>query len=284
MKFNILGREVEVSWDHIWMIIVASLILIIGHMVIVTAYTLIFRDVETELTQQITVNTIALSWIFRYVNLPISAFILLSIAKYFKIEKNEAGCRSLAGSNFLVFGIGYTALIEIAYLTSMFGIEIGIEKLLGTMVFTPLNFALQSFLLYLWLGIMIKPDEEKLEKTAVHAVIFAVAAIILLPLINFILAYQEGSVYVYKDAINTLTDLSYSFIFAYPLLYHAYRRKIDLISYVFAAVYLLPSILILIFEYVFEPSMFDIGENAAAIIAMAAKLAIIYLLTKEKEK
>lgn len=296
MKFNVLGREIEVNWDHVFIVLGVQISLAILFTLIGFLYSFAsgYSYGSWEFGDAFVNYAFTQGPILGIISTPLIAFIFLWVAGYFyELKKDVSLCRSLAAAS-LILGIvliPITILISflaIPYVSLLFIISNGFITLVGGLLFT----AMSAFILYLWLLIIVKPNMERIKKAAEFAVIFSIAFLIITELILFIIQYQSDTgVYLFTfDPISVVISLANNFMFGLLILYYIYKKKLGQIAYLFAGIYLAPTLVYAIINFI--TGLLDTGltngaiyfnyaiEGIISFVERAFELALLFYIGK----
>jgi hypothetical protein len=247
MKFDVLGREVNVEWDHLIVVVgvyfgISILFALLGFIFGFTsggAYaTTTFIDAfELFFSVYLSVIEIIVS--------PLMGFVFLWMAqRFFKQKKNDGLCRSLAGAH-LIFGIVVMLIVfsltSSNYLRVLGPINFFLFGVVSGLIGGFLNLSLGSFIIYLWMLIFLNMDWKKLKERAQLAIFFALILLIIPEVIDFFFLFQQSNVYSFNYGIwDTLGIIGEWFVFGLLILYYIKDKQLGFEAYVFSGLYLIP--------------------------------------------
>ena len=231
MKFNVLGREVEVQWKHLILVLIVKVGFELFSYFIQSAIA-----ISQYQSEPIHYSLAGIESIFSSISLLLYGFIILWAADFIKgMKKDIALCRSFAGADFIA-GLAFTLFwlaLAILSLNSLFFDE---SMMFSELINKAFSFILSSVLLYLWLHILLEMNSEKIKSAAKLAAVFAIIFPILFEFYDFIVwsFYGEYSPF-YFDPVSIISALIGHFVFGFLLLYHIHNKKLDRVAYVFTA-------------------------------------------------
>jgi len=279
MKFNVLGREVEVGWKHFLLYICA--VLLVG--IITFAVSAIYAYFSGALQEGISLMdaiysaNASLSYFITIFGQPIIAVVLLAIAGSLGMKKDKFLCRSLAAVDFIILGIFFFILAIIMFYSTG---NLGVSPVIGQ-IGRFFSYTFGAFVLYLWLLLFIKPDFQEAKKAAVTALAYAVSFFLIIEAYFFLASYQTDTLPPSFGLIENIRSLVSYFLFGFIVLYHARGKKFDNEAYLFAGLYLADTFLFVI-------SYLLAGEGAFAVqfltttILNAIGLGILFYLAGMK--
>jgi len=290
MKFSVLGREVEIRWDHLFVFLVVEISLGIVFALIGFIYSFLKGGYGTiEYNDAFASFLSAQAMILGVIATPLTAFLLLWVSeKIMKMNRDVALCRSLAGIFFILVGIVLLTVIGIpisilAGVIDAYDAPSAAAWVIASFVNSPLNAASGAILLYLWLLIFLKPEMDKLKNAAGLAVVLSFVVLIVQNLVSFMMMFASGFPFTPEIGIDTIIVLAETFMFGLPLFYHIYKEELGKEAYLFAGLYLFP----LIFSTVVNSAIgktYNLETGAISLVNRAIPLAAIYLLAKAKLK
>ncbi len=251
MKFDVLGRDVNVAWNHVAVsflsLIAAALIIFIVALPLVYLFYMPLKY-ASELGGFGAVLAQGAGdygrTIMSLIGAPFEALVFLLVAtRLFKMTKDAALCRSLAGACFFVEIGVYLPLFLLAtllFLPNPLAAPPGFASVswfLGP-ISNILDNAWGAMLIYLWLLAITVPDRQKAEETVAPAALFGLvmAALSFLPLL---LEVTAGKADVdFGSALATFQTVVYflsQFVFGFIILYYLKGKKLDNAAYLFAA-------------------------------------------------
>jgi hypothetical protein len=276
MKFNVLEREINVGWNHIFAIV--GVMLVFAILDIASAVALhVFSDENGNVSPEIAL-LFGVAGVFFPV---VFAFAAIAIAVgMFKMKKDAALCRSLAGA-FLLVMLGVAILGGLGILDNIISyhptevilylMQTSITFLAGALVGTAMA--------YLWMLAISAPDMQKARKMAVPAAVFSLILYIIsiLPMVirvaegQYILSYFFYSIAT-ADAIIYLLS---HFVFGFIILYHIWGKKLDNAAYLFAALYLVSPVVAMAGDFLAYGAL-----EAWATLMTVVKLALVYGISR----
>jgi hypothetical protein len=290
LKYSVLGREVDVSAGHLWVYFSAVMIITLAVMLISAAIGLTMAMSNgQDFVESFLQASILLGKLMSPFSLIIMSAFILWLAPIFKMKKDLAFCRSMAGAAF-VFGIVIAALASVVFIITQY-IPLGPGLALDFIV-RIISSVSGAIVLYLALLILLNPERKRLEDALTPAAILALAVTATLVLVPLLVAYQQEA-FTYLDLQPSLlaTFASYLVIGA-VVLYHT-RRKLDMkAAYLFAGAEILTPLISLALRYVniaFTWSLpIDMGAfwaDAAQMVAVTAVYLVLlyYFSTKSKD-
>ena len=246
MKFNVLGREVEVQWKHLILVLIVkvgfelfsyfiqSAIAISQYQSEPIHYSL--AGIESQ-SEPINYSLAGIESIFSSISLLLYGFIILWAADFIKgMKKDIALCRSFAGADFIA-GLAFTLFwlaLAILSLNPFFDEFRMFEELINK----AFSFILSPILLYLWILILLEMNTEKIKSAAKLAAVFAIISPMLLEFYDFIVYFFYGEYSFYFVPVSIISALIGYFVFGFLLLYHIHDKELDLAAYLFAALYI----------------------------------------------
>jgi len=297
MKFDVLGREVDVQWNHIFVILAVYISLaifftILGFVYAISASSLFnsqgFSDAFIDfLGVQVPVVSI--------ISYPLIAYLLLFISdQLFRLKKDVALCRSLAGAECIIGMFLWLLLIPISYYTGYYSSDIAytLSSLFGSLISSVIG----TVILYLWLLIFLKPDMLKIKKSLELALIFSASFFLVIEFIKVLVSYQSGNVYdfslLFNNPFSFLSEIATLFMFGFVMLYHIQEKKIDIEEYLFAGFYLAPPLVAILLGYLFIFAMdgipgsyiisLDSSNEIGLLVRRIVELALLAVLAKVK--
>jgi len=289
MKFNVIGREVEIGWKYLFpylaaVFAISLLAFILGLVQVYLSGNL--ADLSTDMGMFLALSSFAtITDYLAIIGIPLSAFALLTAAGFFRMKKDAVLCRSLAAMHFLVFelllgvlGFFMFAFIYANILQPPPDTLFIIRNLVIIAINTPIIQAFSAFLLYLWLLILVEADIKKLKKAVTPALIFALLYLVLQESAVFLLSYQGGLVYEIELGASLISFFATTLVFGLAVIYHAQGRKLDNAAYLFAALFLLP-------HSIYSIISFATGENTKGFEALmffgerVVQLILIYFIS-----
>jgi hypothetical protein len=297
MKIEVLGREVDVGWKQFGLYLG---LLILFYFVLVAldmayAFFLVYAQGMDFPSAFLAANDVWISSFLTYIKplfQPLLAFVLLVAAGRLGMKKSISLCRSFAASEFVIFGLGGATLDALVYLALIaWGKGAGAGNPFFSFADIIIGGAFGAIMLYLWLLIFLDLQKGKLSRAAWNAGAYALIFFMLPELYNFFIAYQSGNVYAPRyNFLGILVLLISNFLFALPVLYHAYGKKIGQDAYVFAILFLLPAAMYAIGDSIIGvfvgPVHADYFGASLVWLALGGKkileLAALYLLAQMK--
>lgn len=289
MKFDVLGREVDVQWDHLY--IAAGSLLFWAFLVgIATVLFLVLSDSTIIETMNI---SLAISWFFGIFIIPLLSFTMLYVAGLFNKKKDVRLCRSLAGAEFIITVILFiiAALLSFIYFIIDLSDFVLIASFIISQIGILLSFAFGSIILYLWLLFFLNPNLEKIKKIGTLALIFAIVVILGSEILSFLMAYQSNNIYAITFSSGTFATLVKDFLFGFIVLYHIRGKKFDRSVYPILVLYFAPGIMSLVSVFLYQytgpiviiiPS--SIIQEIIYLVESLFALFILYLLKATKLK
>jgi hypothetical protein len=297
MKIEVLGREVDVGWKKFGLYLGLLILFYFALVAFDIAYALflVFAQGMDFPSAILAANDVWISSFLTYIKplfQPLLALALLVAAGRFGMKKSVSLCRSFAASEFIIFGLGGAALDALLSLSLIYwGKGAGAGNPFFSFADIVIGGAFGAIMLYLWLLIFLDLKRGKLGWAAWNAGAYALIFFMLPELYNFFLAYQSGNVYAPKyNFLGILVLLISNFLFALPVLYHAYGKKIGQDAYVFAAIFLLPAAMYAIGDSIIGafvgPAHTDYFGASLVWLALGGRklleLAALYLLAQMK--
>jgi len=247
MEFEIAKRKFGIRVDHLLVFAPVLFILLVLSILFGIAYSFVVAKHLPEadfITVLISMSTTGLG-ILVLVSPPIEAFLLLWAAGFFNMKKDVALCRSLSAAQFIIAAILFLVLFVLSISVSFLGLSDSLSdvpsllvKAAPMLLQTIINIASNSFILYLWLLIFVKPDTGKLKKTAEQSLIFSVAALISIMALASVISYGSDFVYLLPSLPGTVALLASYFLLGFAVLYNIRGSKLDKSAYLFAGLYL----------------------------------------------
>jgi hypothetical protein len=295
MKFDVLGRDVDVGWRHV---AVSFLSLIVYAVIIfIVALPLAFflygplrnASVSAGFGAALVLGVDDYGRIIApLIGIPIMAFLLLLVAeRVFKMTKDSALFRSLAGAYFFIeLGIYliFFVLVTIIFLVNPLELLPGVtlqSQLLGLISNLVLD-AVGAVLIYAWLLAIAAPDIKKAKKTFVPAAVFGVALALfwILPILpwnapdvtSFI---QDISIFVVgQHAVGILSSFLSYFVLGFIALYHLKGKKPDVFTCSFAALWVASPLITTLAQFLASEPL-----NLWAVLTAIVQLALLYGLS-----
>jgi hypothetical protein len=296
MKFDVLGRDVNVGWNHV----VVSLLSLIAYAVIILIVALppaYFFYLPLKYASEPGGSGIMLIQgagdygraIASIIGIPFEAFILILVASWlYKMTKDAALCRSLSGAYFfvttgiyLVVSIPVTILFLLGQLTLLPGSTL-LTQLAG-MLLNILGNATGAILLYLWLLAIAEPDMQKAKKTIIPAAVFgaALALFWFLQVLPWTAPDQSALIQdtiifaVGQHMAGLISAFLLNLVLGFIILYHLKGKKLDDAAYLFAAL-IVASPLLMMMESLAISGTSDLWATLTALVT----LALLYGLSR----
>ncbi|MFH1261317.1 MAG: hypothetical protein ABII39_05235 [Candidatus Micrarchaeota archaeon] len=292
MKFNMVGREVEMQKDHIYAVLTAFILMIAGIFILEILCTLILPiPIDTtypieEVTQETiffmklgAVEKIITGILTPIYNLIFAAIIFVAATRIYKMKMETNICASLAAADFCIFLI--LAVLGLLTYVMAYGTGSVVSAILG--IFGDIaTFGYTSIQLGMWLIILMEWNRTKIMKLVPVALFFAIIMLIARHAIGFFVAYNSEVAYTFDilsltTVIQTMIDL----FFALPILYFAsYIKAKDKMVYLFGGLYAMSTILDIIRVVL---TSYVTADHILLMIIVALKLALLYLLAVNLE-
>jgi hypothetical protein len=286
MRFEILKREIDVKWDHIFVVLGAFVA--IALVAAIVSLLLVFISPGTLPIQgqgkfDFSTNFLAASAIvtsvFGLVGQPILAFAMLYLAGIFKMKKDLDLCRALASCAFV---LGMVMLLISAFA----GLVVGLYELSMSGLFVLLVSVLTSILsrvagaiiLYLWLLILLEKNIDRIKKVVVYALVFALALFLIEKAGSRVFEYAVGVLYPIEFGVVILAPFIRDFVFGLVILYHTLEKKIDKnTAALFTVAYLGSYTLSVISSFIYGRTIIPSLVTAALEVV---GIGILYLLSR----
>jgi len=295
MRFTVFGREVDVKWDHIFCVMGAE----IGIAIIISLIVLLFSFAIGSLSGADTVSLFVgyldiASVIIGPIMLPLTAFSFLYVAeRFFRMGKDDSLFSSLSASYFILWGVGGVALGLVTMLIYMSQGQFGIIGQAATgLINILLNYSFSSIIIYLWMLVFARIDNERIGNTAGLALIFAVGSFLFSELIGFVVAYSNDMVYSFGyDLFEGFITLASLFVLGFVILYHLYKRKITNETYLIALLFVSPTIFFIIVNLFLGVTSGDasgafylgnVGNGIIYLLGRAFELGILFILYRTR--
>jgi hypothetical protein len=291
MKFVVLGRDVNVEWNHLAvsflsLIAYALIIFIVALLPIYLFYMPLKYASELGGFGVVLVQGLSDygTTIASIIGAPFKALVLLLAATWlYKMAKDAVLCRSLAGAYFFVeVGIYLVFFIPVTFLFLLDPLALPprltlLSQLLG-LIINIVGDAASAILLYLWLLAIAAPDRQKAENTVAPAALFGLA-MVALSFLPLLLDVTSGAVRVdFGSAFATQETAIYflsKFVFGFIILYYLKGKKLDDAAYIFAAL-IVASPLITMLDRLVMPGTLDLWSTLIAMV----QVVLLYGLSR----
>jgi hypothetical protein len=283
MKFNILGREVNVEWDHVF-IAVGSMLLWIFLTGIITLLILNLVEGSSDTNNE---TMVVISWFFGIFILPILAFTMLYVAEFFNHKKDVQLCRSLAGAEFILILIvfiilaAYSLIKVTGYLSDLALVGSYVVGQIGVLS----SFVFSSIMLYLWLLFFLNLNIEKIKKVAILSLVFVIAINLGNEILSPLMEFLSNNVYSLKFTNAFYAAILKEFLFGFIVLYHLQGRVLDRSLYLIVIIFIAPYIAALISTFLdqYASSTVVVGvssmiQEIITLVQKAISVVILYLL------
>lgn len=245
MEFGLLGKGVSVDRAHVFLVIAALVLMAAVVTVLGSIYAFMLpSDPSSGFWENVAWSSVLLITVVQLIALPLSAFLFLKMAPLFKLETDVPFCRSCAAANYVVS-------VAFSLLAIILGYGLGVYYFAGLILIEVIGSLIRpaaaSFLIYLWMLLLRKPDMRRINEAAAFAVVFAAAMFLIWQSYTFFTFLGTGLVYRVELDPSHLWSFIGDMLLAVVLLYHI-PKKLDDAAYLFAGLFLAPYIFFMIAE------------------------------------
>lgn len=278
---EILGQEISVKWQHL--LIVSAVPLAIGLLLAAIGLAYGLLSGASDPFEALYGSMVAMSPIYSIIAAPLLAYLYLYGARLMKLGGRLSS--SLAGAEFLVWGLGYAIL---AVLTMLI---LGLYEyaplhlfayLSVSFVNTLLNAFVASMLTYLWLLLFTGYDGKRLRAAAPGALLFSMAVFVAgSSLVHLLSASGLESSAVDFTMGGILFGIGNGFVFALPILY-SFRRTGPW-AYLFAFAFAVPLLSSILYELAAPPASFYAITYARELAMVIFQLGLLFMISRSRD-
>lgn len=267
MEIRLLDEKIEITTDYFFIAIVS--ILIVG----IPYYFL--GSLISSITPIDNIQSPILTVIL-YLLIPVAVgFIAVALTGAFNKEKNEVYCRSIAFAFFILAILVF--VISGKYYISFDGWNI-LRDAIEPILYTVAEAALSSFNVFLFMMLFIKPNLEKIKKSAILAIFATAVFFFIYYVLNFIIEYNIGRTYIFPVDQSWMPQILEKIILSFIIIYNFIGRKTTKWDYIYAGLFISFEVLNLI---VVTVGSFDSVEAYAwQLVWRLTQLGSIYLVAK----
>jgi hypothetical protein len=230
MKFSVFGREVDLRMVHLLLVISVFLAYGLAILVLGVAGGVIG---ESDAAASITNISNRVIGIIVPLDLPLIAFIFLSVLPAFKLQKDVNSCRSVAVAFWLlVFALSVAGFAYLVYLVQ----GLPLAYVLIVIIEYALSIAVNLAVVYLWMLIFLKMDWGQVKAAAFPATLAALAIVASGIALEYGIFEWFGVGSIPKTGLALIPKTVEELFFALPLIYFL-PKKLDTASYAFAGAY-----------------------------------------------
>lgn len=235
MKLEIAGSTVNLDDSHLWFVIGVTFAILAALVVIAGVVATAMGDASLI---GITHASMLIAPLIGIIAAPLGAWIYLWAMPYFKISKDDAGCKAVAAAQFILYALLFTALPGLALLM---GVPTSMLAQLFSVLSGIAGFATGAVITYLWMLIFIKKDVRAVKRSALPALI----AGILIVAFSVIATYGAAEYLGYGDipalGLKQVISIATFCVVALPLV-HFMPKKLNDPAYLFAGLFIFSAI------------------------------------------
>ena len=270
MNARFLDIELTANWKH-FVISFAALMIVTVVLALITAFVnaALGTDEIDDLTR-----------ILGFFMIPLFAYTVLQLSKYFKLNNDVEYCRSIVLAEF-VLGL---AVLVIVFIAALYTLIYDMVSFVLNTAAGVLSAVAGSMVTYIWLIIFLKRDIP-MKRILPLAALFAIAMWIFVYGGYYIMPRIEGmtSISDYTAEIMAVYSIQFGIeklFFAIPLLYYMTGKKINKYAQLFAALMIISSF---IYHLVALLNSFGGYDGLINFISVPLSLVLIYWFSRKKE-